>query len=47
MRKLISLMLFMMIVVGCEKDDTVISEYIVMFNMQGGSNIDVRKVIEY
>ena len=47
MRKLISLMLFMMvIVVGCKKDDPVISEYIVTFNTQGGSNIDALKVVE-
>ena len=47
MRKLISLMLLMMvIVVGCKKDDPVISEYIVTFNTQGGSNIDALKVVE-
>ncbi|WP_459186658.1 InlB B-repeat-containing protein [Parabacteroides sp. APC149_11_2_Y6] len=47
MRKLISLMLLMMvIVVGCKKDDLVISEYIVTFNTQGGSNIDALKVVE-
>ena len=47
MRKLISLMLLMMvIVVGCKKDDPVISEYIVTFNTQGGSNIDASKVVE-
>ncbi|WP_459189087.1 InlB B-repeat-containing protein [Parabacteroides sp. APC149_11_2_Y6] len=47
MRKLLSLMLLMMvIVVGCKKDDPVISEYIVTFNTQGGSNIDALKVVE-
>ncbi|WP_459189085.1 InlB B-repeat-containing protein [Parabacteroides sp. APC149_11_2_Y6] len=47
MRKLISLMLLMMvIVIGCKKDDPVISEYIVTFNTQGGSNIDALKVVE-
>ena len=47
MRKLISLMLLMMvIVVSCKKDDPVISEYIVTFNTQGGSNIDALKVVE-
>ena len=47
MRKLITLMLLMMvIVVGCKKDDPVISEYIVTFNTQGGSNIDALKVVE-
>ncbi|CAK7069684.1 MAG: hypothetical protein PARBA_02702 [Parabacteroides sp.] len=47
MRKLISLVLLMMvIVVGCKKDDPVISEYIVTFNTQGGSYIDALKVVE-
>ena len=36
----------MVIVVGCKKDDPVISEYIVTFNTQGGSNIDALKVVE-
>ena len=47
MRKLITLMLLMMvIIVGCKKDDPVISEYIVTFNTQGGSNINALKVVE-
>ena len=47
MRKLITLMLLMMvIVVGCKKDDPVISEYIVTFNTLGGSTIDALKVVE-
>ncbi|CAK7030195.1 MAG: hypothetical protein PARBA_01273 [Parabacteroides sp.] len=47
MRKLISLVLLMMvIIVGCKKDDPVISEYIVTFNTQGGSYIDALKVVE-
>ena len=36
----------MVIVVSCKKDDPVISEYIVTFNTQGGSNIDALKVVE-
>ncbi len=47
MRKLISLVLLMMvIVVGCKKDEPVIPEYIVTFDTQGGSNIDALKVVE-
>ncbi|WP_459187010.1 InlB B-repeat-containing protein [Parabacteroides sp. APC149_11_2_Y6] len=46
MRKLISLMLLMMvIVVGCKKDD-VIMEYIVSFDSQGGSGLSPVKVPE-
>ena len=47
MKKLISLVLLMMvIVVGCTKDEPVISEYIVTFNTQGGNNIEALKVSE-
>ena len=47
MRRLFSLMLLMMVfVVGCKKDDPVITEYIVTFNTQGGSSIDALKVTE-
>ena len=47
MRKLFSLMLLMMvIVVGCKKDDPVITEYIVTFNTQGGTSVDALKVAE-
>ncbi|CAK7069627.1 MAG: hypothetical protein PARBA_02699 [Parabacteroides sp.] len=41
------MLLMVLIVVGCKKDELVILEYVVTFNMQGGSSIDVLKVVKY
>ena len=47
MKKLISLVLLMMvIVVGCKQDEPIIPEYIVTFYTKGGSNIEAIKVSE-
>ncbi|CAK7041810.1 MAG: hypothetical protein PARBA_01394 [Parabacteroides sp.] len=47
MKKLISLVLLMMvIVVGCKEDEPIIPEYIVTFYTKGGSNIEAIKVSE-
>ena len=45
-RTLLLLLLMAVVFSGCKKEDPVISEFIVTFNTQGGSNMDALKVLE-